>query len=134
MIKSFDVPTQEHAQLIDVTARVEAMVRQSGVENGVAVVFVPHTTAGVTIQENADPDVQRDLLAALAHAVPDQLPAGWRHAEGNSPSHVKTSMVGNSTTILVEGGELVLGTWQGVYLCEFDGPRTRRVLVRVLRG
>jgi secondary thiamine-phosphate synthase enzyme len=134
MIKSFDVQTQERAQLIDVTAKVEAMVRQSGVENGVAVVFVPHTTAGVTIQENADPDVQRDLLAALAHAVPEQHPAGWRHSEGNSPAHVKTSMVGSSTSILVEGGELVLGTWQGVYLCEFDGPRTRRVLVRVLRG
>ena len=134
MIKSFDVQTKEKAQLIDVTAKVEAMVRQSGIENGVAVVFVPHTTAGVTIQENADPDVQRDLLAALAHAAPDDLPGGYRHSEGNSPAHVKTSLVGSSTTILVEGGELVLGTWQGVYLCEFDGPRTRRVLVRVLRG
>ncbi len=134
MIKSFDVQTKEKAQLIDVTARVEAMVRQSGIENGVAIVFVPHTTAGVTIQENADPDVQRDLLAALAHAAPDDLPGGYRHSEGNSPAHVKTTLVGSSTSILVEGGELVLGTWQGVYLCEFDGPRTRRVLVRVLRG
>lgn len=134
MIKSFDVQTKEKAQLIDVTAKVEAMVRQSGVEHGVAVVFVPHTTAGLTIQENADPDVQRDLLAALAHAAPDDLPDGYRHSEGNSPAHVKTSLVGSSSSILVEGGELVLGTWQGVYLCEFDGPRTRRVLVRVLRG
>ncbi len=134
MIKSFDVQTQEKNQLIDVTAKVEALVRQSGIENGVAVVFVPHTTAGLTIQENADPDVQRDLLVALAHAAPDDLAAGWRHSEGNSPAHVKTTLVGSSTTILVEGAELVLGTWQGVYLCEFDGPRTRRVLVRVLRG
>jgi secondary thiamine-phosphate synthase enzyme len=134
MIKSFDVQTKEKTQLIDVTAKVEAMVRQAGVENGVAVVFVPHTTAGLTIQENADPDVQRDLLVALAHAVPDDLPGGYRHSEGNSPAHVKTTLVGSSSSILVEGGELVLGTWQGVYLCEFDGPRTRRVLVRVLRG
>jgi secondary thiamine-phosphate synthase enzyme len=134
MIKSFDVQTKEKAQLIDVTAKVEAMVRQSGVENGVAVVFVPHTTAGLTIQENADPDVQRDLLAALSRAVPEDPPGGFRHAEGNSPAHVKTTLVGSSASILVEGGELVLGTWQGVYLCEFDGPRTRRVLVRVLRG
>ncbi len=134
MIKSFDVQTKEKAQLIDVTAKVEAMVRQSGIENGVAVVFVPHTTAGVTIQENADPDVQRDLLAALAHAVPEDLPGGYRHSEGNSPAHVKTSLMGSSTSILVEGGELVLGTWQGVYLCEFDGPRTRTVAVKVVAG
>ena len=87
------------------------------------------------IQENADPDVQRDLLAALAHAAPDALPGGaYRHDEGNSPAHVKSSLVGCSVTVLVDGGELVLGTWQGIYLCEFDGPRTRRVLVRMLRG
>lgn len=134
MIKSFDVQTQGKAQLLDITAKVEGLVRSSGIEMGVAVVFIPHTTAGVTIQENADPDVQRDLLTALAHAVPDELPAGWRHTEGNSAAHAKASMMGCSTSILVEGGELVLGTWQGVYLCEFDGPRTRRVLVRVLRG
>jgi secondary thiamine-phosphate synthase enzyme len=135
MITSFDVQTREHAQLIDVTAKVEALVHASGLENGACVVFVPHTTAGVTIQENADPDVQRDLLTALSHAAPDELPGeGYRHSEGNSPAHVKTSLVGSSVTVLVEGGELVLGTWQGIYLCEFDGPRTRRVLVRVLRG
>jgi secondary thiamine-phosphate synthase enzyme len=135
MIKSFDVQTKEHAQLIDVTAKVEAAVRSSGIEHGACVVFVPHTTAGVTIQENSDPDVQRDVLAALAHAAPDVLPgAGYTHDEGNSPAHVKSSLVGCSVTVLVDGGELVLGTWQGIYLCEFDGPRTRRVAVRVLRG
>lgn len=132
---SFDVSTAAHAQLIDITDRVQALVHKSGVENGACVVFVPHTTAGVTIQENADPDVQRDLLAALAHAVPDALPGGgYRHGEGNSPAHLKTSLVGSSVTVLVEGGELVLGTWQGIYLCEFDGPRTRRVHVKALRG
>ena len=135
MIKSFDVQTQEHAQLIDVTAKVEAAVRASGIDHGACVVFVPHTTAGVTIQENSDPDVQRDLLAALAFAAPDVLPGGgYKHDEGNSPAHVKSSLVGCSVTVLVDGGELALGTWQGIYLCEFDGPRTRRVQVRVLRG
>src|SRR5512142_1969756 len=129
-VVSFDVPTRAHAQLVDVTDEVRAAVRRSGVQDGTCVVFVPHTTAGVTIQENADPDVQRDLLLALSRAVPDELPgAGYRHAEGNSPAHVKASLMGSSATVLVEGGDLLLGTWQGIYLCEFDGPRTRRVQV-----
>jgi len=132
---SFDVSTRAHTQMIDITDRVEAAVRTSRVEGGICIVFVPHTTAGVTIQENADPDVQHDLLAALAHAIPEKLPGdGYRHAEGNSPAHLKTSLVGSSVTVVVQGGELVLGTWQGIYLCEFDGPRTRRVLVKALRG
>ncbi len=131
---AFEVSTRAHTQMVDITDRVRAALRASGVEDGLCVVFVPHTTAGVTIQENADPDVQRDLLAALAHAVPDDIPAGYRHAEGNSPAHLKTSLVGSSATLLVEGGELVLGTWQGIYLCEFDGPRTRHVRVRAVRG
>jgi secondary thiamine-phosphate synthase enzyme len=134
-VATFDVPTRARVQLVDVTAEVRAVVRASGVAEGSCVVFVPHTTAGVTIQENADPDVQRDLLQALARAVPDELPgAGYRHAEGNSAAHVKTSMMGNSATVLVEGSDLVLGTWQGVFLCEFDGPRTRRVQVKVSAG
>ncbi len=132
---SFDVSTRTHTQMIDITDRVEAALRSSKVQDGLCVVFVPHTTAGITIQENADPDVQRDLLAALAHAVPEELPGGgYHHGERNSPAHVKSSLVGSSVSVLVQGGELVLGTWQGIYLCEFDGPRTRRVLVRVLRG
>jgi secondary thiamine-phosphate synthase enzyme len=132
---AFDVSTRTRTQMIDITDRVEAALRASRVQEGLCVVFVPHTTAGITIQENADPEVQRDLLAALAHAVPDELPGeGYRHGERNSPAHVKTSLMGSSVTVLVEGGELVLGTWQGIYLCEFDGPRTRRVHVKVLRG
>ncbi|MGC3997575.1 MAG: secondary thiamine-phosphate synthase enzyme YjbQ [Anaeromyxobacter sp.] len=129
------IPTRAATQLVDVTERVREAVRASGVRDGLCVVHSPHTTAGVTVQENADPDVQRDLLLALAHAVPDALPgAGYRHAEGNSPAHVKTSLVGTSATLIVAGGDLVLGTWQGVYLCEFDGPRTRRLLVKLLPG
>ncbi len=132
---AFDVSTRAHTQMIDITDRVQAILHKSGIANGMCVIFVPHTSAGVTIQENADPDVQHDLLAALAHAVPDELPgSGYRHGEGNSPAHVKTSLVGNSVTVLIEDGELVLGTWQGIYLCEFDGPRTRRVQVKPVRG
>jgi secondary thiamine-phosphate synthase enzyme len=131
---SFDVSTRARAQLIDITERVQAILHKSGVENGICVVFVPHTTAGIMIQENADPDVQRDLLAVLAQLAPEELPGGYRHDEGNSPAHMKTSLVGSSVTALIEGGELALGTWQGIFLCEFDGPRTRRVLVKVLRG
>jgi len=131
---SFDVATRSPTEMVDVTERVQAAVKASGVENGLCLVFVPHTTAGLTVQENSDPNVQRDLLAALAHAAPEALPGGYRHAEGNGPAHVKTSLVGNSTTILIDGGELVLGVWQGVYLCEFNGPRTRRVIVKAIRG
>jgi len=131
---SFDVTTRSPTEMVDITERVQAAVRTSGVENGTCLVFVPHTTAGLTVQENSDPAVQKDLLAALAHAVPDSLPGGYHHAEGNGPAHVRTSLVGNSTTILIDGGELVLGVWQGIYLCEFDGPRTRRVLVKAIRG
>ncbi len=132
---SLQIRTSAACELVDVTAEVRRAVTASGVRSGLAVVFVPHTTAGVTIQENADPDVRRDLLLALENAVPDPPPRGaYRHAEGNSAAHVKASLVGSSATLLVEDGRPVLGTWQGVYLCEFDGPRTRQVLVRVLAG
>ncbi|HET6438020.1 MAG TPA: secondary thiamine-phosphate synthase enzyme YjbQ [Anaeromyxobacter sp.] len=134
MISGFEVHTRAQAQMVDVTEEVRRALRAAKATDGMCVVFVPHTTAGVTIQENADPDVQRDLLAALSRAVPDEPPGGYRHGEGNSPAHVKASLVGSSATVLVEGGEPVLGTWQGIYLCEFDGPRTRRVQVRFLRG
>lgn len=106
------------------------MVTDSGVTEGFAVVFAAHTTAAITINENADPDVVRDLLAGLAKLAPEH--AGWRHAEGNSDAHLKASLVGPSVTIPVEGGRLVLGTWQGVYFCEFDGPRQRRCVVTVV--
>ena len=131
----FEVSTRSRVQMVDVTAQVQAALRASGVAEGLCVIFVPHTTAAVTIQENADPDVQRDLVAALARAVPDELPgAGYQHAEGNSSAHVKASLLGNSVTVPVEGGELALGTWQGIYLFELDGPRTRQVRVQAVRG
>jgi secondary thiamine-phosphate synthase enzyme len=105
------------------------------VKDAILVVYVPHTTAGITVQENADPDVRADVLLALANAVPAKAERGtYRHGEGNSDAHVKASLVGSSVTLIVDGGELVLGTWQGVFLCEFDGPRQRTVLLKVIPG
>ena len=119
-------PTED---FVDLTAQVRDVVAETGVQEGHCVVYVPHTTAGVTINENADPDVRHDLLLALNRISPD-LP-GFRHGEGNSAAHVKSSLMGSSVTVLVQAGHLVLGTWQGIYFCEFDGPRTRRVHVQV---
>jgi secondary thiamine-phosphate synthase enzyme len=129
------IRTPARTALVEITAEVRAALQAAKVRSGLLVVYVPHTTAGVTIQENADPDVQRDLLLALEAAVPDAPAWGvYRHAECNSPAHVKTSLVGSSATVIVEEGEPVLGTWQGVYLCEFDGPRTRTVQLKVIAG
>ena len=114
--------------LVDITGKVRETVRASGVRCGICQVFVPHTTAGVTINENADPDVIIDMLAALNRMVPD-LP--YRHREGNSPAHIKSSLLGCSVTVPMVDGNLILGTWQGIYLCEFDGPRRRTVCVQV---
>lgn len=127
---SFD--TQARSQMLEITRDLQRQITQSGVSEGVAVVYVPHTTAGVTIQENADPDVQHDLLAKLDRLIP-KTEDFYRHAEGNSDSHLKTVLTGTSATLLVDSGQLVLGRWQGVYLCEFDGPRTREVLVRLIK-
>jgi secondary thiamine-phosphate synthase enzyme len=128
-----EVATGARTQLVDVTARVREAVRAAGLAEGAALVYCPHTTAGVTIQENADPDVPRDLLLILENAVPDAPPrGGYRHAEGNSPAHAKSSLVGASQLVPVEGGELVLGTWQGIFLCEFDGPRRRELRIQLL--
>jgi len=128
-----DVPTRARRELLEITALVRSAVRQAGLREGAVLVYCPHTTAGVTIQENADPDVRRDLLLALENAVPDAPPGGrWLHAEGNTPAHVKAALLGASQLVPVEEGELQLGTWQGVFLCELDGPRTRQVLLRFL--
>jgi secondary thiamine-phosphate synthase enzyme len=135
LLPPLEIRTRASNELVDVTAEVRAALQRSGIESGILVAFVPHTTAGITLQENADPDVRADLLLALGNAVPDRPPGGaYRHAEGNSDAHVKASLIGSSVTILVERGELVLGTWQGIYLCEFDGPRTRKMLLSVLAG
>ena len=121
--------TTSRSEMIEITHRVAEAVSASGIREGVAVVFVPHTTAGVTINENADPDVVADLLAALDRMAPRRGP--YRHAEGNSDAHIKSALIGHAVTIPVSGGDLVLGTWQGIYFCEFDGPRTRQVVIDV---
>lgn len=119
-------------QLCDITEQVREAVRASGVPDGICVVYCPHTTAGITINENADPDVRHDLLLGLAHAFPDR--AQFLHGEGNSAAHLKASCVGAQTTVLIRNGALLLGRWQGIYFCEFDGPRSRTFFVKVVGG
>ncbi len=123
------VSTSSHTELVDITTDVQRAVSESGVQDGVCHIYVPHTTAGVTINENADPSVREDILMELNRVIP--LQDNYKHLEGNSAAHIKASIVGSSETILVERGRLVLGTWQGIFFCEFDGPRSRRVLTKV---
>ena len=120
----------ERQNFYNITTNVERAIKESGVTDGICTVFCPHTTAGVTINENADPDVVRDLLFALDKTYPDR--EEFRHAEGNSSAHLKASVMGSSITVIVEKGKLILGTWQGIYFCEFDGPRIRKYYVKVI--
>ena len=129
-MNTIEVRTKSREEFVDLTPEVERLVAASGIKSGVCVVVVPHTTAGVTVNENADPDVRADIVMALRRAVPDALP--YAHGEGNSPAHVKASLVGSSVTLLVEAGHLRLGTWQGIFFCEFDGPRARQAWVQVM--
>lgn len=129
-MESFTLQTDRQVAFVDITAEVAAAVRKLGDTDGAVVVYVPHTTAGVTINENADPSVRADLEIALERMVPEDLP--FRHSEGNSSAHVKASLLGSSVTVPVRAGALELGTWQGVYFAEFDGPRRRRVFVTVM--
>lgn len=125
------IPSKHRSQMIDITPLVARCASHHQIDNGMVIVFVPHTTAAVTINENADPDVQHDLLQKLETLIP-RREAFYQHDEGNSDSHVKTSLVGNSATVLVEKGELALGRWQAIYLCEFDGPRQRSVMIKLV--
>ena len=126
------VRTHHRNQLIEVTDRVQTLVAKASIRDGMVIVYVPHTTAAVTINENADPDVKSDLLKKLEALIPKDE-AYYQHGEGNSDSHLKTSLVGNSATVLIEDGELVLGRWQGIYFCEFDGPRTREMHIKLVQ-
>ncbi len=132
MIETIDVQTQSRTEFVDITAQIERIVQKIGVETGVCYVFVPHTTAGITINENADPDVQRDMLTEIDKIVP--FDDHYKHGEGNSAAHIKASLVGNSVSVFVENGSLLLGRWQGIYFCEFDGARRRSVFVKVMQG
>lgn len=129
---TFELLTERRVSFIDITRRLAAVVAERKLAEGVLVAYVPHTTAGITINENADPSVRADLAMALERLVPDSLP--FTHAEGNSDAHVKASLMGSSVTIPVADGRLQLGTWQGVYFAEFDGPRRRRVCVSAVRS
>ncbi len=126
----FEVRTRQRNEFVEVTEQVRAAVSASGVQNGFCIVYCPHTTAAMTINENADPDVVHDMLLYLNGTIP-KTQTGFRHGEGNSDSHIKASLVGASVTVIIEQGELVLGRWQGIYFCEFDGPRTRECVVQV---
>ena len=130
-METLSIQTRQRNEFVYITERVSEVLRRKAVQQGICVVYCPHTTAAVTINENADPDVVHDMLLWLERSIPKQQ-AGFRHAEGNSDSHIKSSLVGASVTLLVDKGELVLGRWQGVYFCEFDGPRNRQVFVQIL--
>ena len=126
----FPVRTSDRHQFVDITADVQKCITQAGLQDGLVCVFVPHTTAGVTLNENADPDVVTDLLDTLAKLIPER--AGYRHVEGNSDSHVKSSLIAPSLLVIVEDGRLKLGTWQAIYFAEFDGPRNRQCWVKLI--
>ncbi|MEA3285959.1 MAG: secondary thiamine-phosphate synthase enzyme YjbQ [Candidatus Marinimicrobia bacterium] len=125
------IATSNHSQFLNITGLVKEAVAESGIRSGVVTVFVAHTTAGITINENADPDVTRDMLNLLDRMVPWNDP-DYRHFEGNTAAHMKASLMGNSTEVIIEEGRLQLGTWQGIYFCEFDGPRQRKVQLKIM--
>lgn len=130
-VTELEVKTSSRTEFIDITDQVQKEIQKVGVSDGICYLFVPHTTAGITINENADPSVKADILMELNKLIPRDDP--YKHLEGNAPAHVKASIIGSSETVFIKQGKLVLGTWQGIFLCEFDGPRTRKVLLKILR-
>lgn len=130
MVKTFNINTSTREEFIDITARIKEVIAESGVSDGMCTVFVPHTTAAVTVNEGADPSVKRDMIVFLQKLVPQK--GDYRHMEGNSDAHIKTSMMGSSETFIIEKRHLLLGTWQSIYFCEFDGPRKRKVKIKVM--
>jgi len=127
----YSIKTSRPQEFINITGIVNKAVKESGVKDGTAIVFVPHTTAGVTVNENSDPDVVEDILSALNKTYP--VNNGYLHIEGNSHAHIKASLMGNSCTVIIENGELKMGIWQGIYFCEFDGPRNRKVYIKIMK-
>jgi len=130
MLKQFNIKTTSRTQMVDITAQIKDIVLKSKFESGIVVIHIPHTTAAVTINENADPDVQIDMTRFMDELIPNKT--WFKHMEGNSDSHIKSSLFGCDQTIIIENGKMALGTWQGIYFCEFDGPRTRKVFVKVM--
>lgn len=132
MIKRLELQTTARTQLVDITAQVRGILRNEEMSSGIVVIYVPHTTCGITINENADPSVKEDITSSLAKLVPPD--GAYRHAEGNADAHIKASLVGSSVSVIVESGALILGTWQGIFLAEFDGPRKRSILIKIIPG
>jgi len=130
MIETYNIKTSKREEMIDITHIAEQFIREHNIKEGILKIFVPHTTAAVTINEKADPDVPRDIIYALNKLIPENM--GFHHFEGNSDAHTKTTLVGSSEVIFIENNKLVLGTWQALFFCEFDGPRTRKVILKVL--
>ncbi len=124
------VKTRKRTEFVDITSDINQLIQKSGTDQGLCMIYVPHTTAAVTINESADPSVKSDILKVLNQIIPWE--ANYRHLEGNSPAHIKSTLVGSSELIAIENGRLILGTWQGIFFCEFDGPRTRKVDVRIM--
>lgn len=132
MIRYINVKSKQRIEMIDITGDIETAIKESGVKSGVCYVYVPHTTAGVTINEGADPSVQRDIMYMLSRLIPHEFT--YAHREGNADAHIKSTLVGATQCLLIDGGKLVLGTWQSVFFCEFDGPRHRRVALKFISG
>lgn len=132
MIKKLSISTKSHTEFADITSEINSLVKESGVNEGMAVVYIPHTTAGITINESADPAVVSDIINTLEKNIP--WDDRYRHSEGNSAAHIKASLMGSSVNVLIEGGSLVLGTWQGIFFCEFDGPRSRKIIVKIIES
>jgi len=130
MLESFTVSTRSRSDIIDITSKIQSIVNKSKVKNGICIIFNPHTTSGITINENADPSVKEDILNELKKVIP--VNDRYSHIEGNSDSHIKSSLMGSDRVVIIENGRLLLGTWQGIFFCEFDGPRTRKVYVKIL--
>lgn len=130
MIKNINIRTKSRNEFVDITSDIQALIEEAGIGNGLCCIYVPHTTAGITINEGADPSVVRDIQNTLSNLIPHIK--NYQHMEGNSDAHIKTTLVGSSQTILIDGGKLLLGTWQSVFFCEFDGPRHRRATVKLV--
>ncbi len=129
MTRQIGIETKEQVEMLDITDKVRSILHESEIEEGTCMVYVPHTTCGITLNENADPDVRKDIISEMNKVIP--FKDGYAHSEGNSAAHIKASLFGFSAAVPVVKGELTLGTWQGIYLCEWDGPRTRRVIIQV---
>lgn len=131
-MKIIEISSSSKEEMIDITSKVKKIVEEEGIQNGICLIYTPHTTAGIIINENADPDVKRDILTMLKKIVPENLP--YSHSEGNAPAHIKSAMIGNSRIIPLNKGSLSLGTWEGIFFCEFDGPRRRKVYVEIVKS